>query len=434
MYIDTLEITNVRGFAGTHTICFRRPDASGHHPYAGWTVLAGRNGAGKTTFLRALAIGAIGEKVARQAFTSFAGWIRKGEHNARVYLKLRPDYEQVVMDWKRSITAEPVWEDSVTSVFKDSKTGQRVQNPLGLFIAGYGAFRRVIGHTGDAASLMTGPPPLNRLTTLFREDASLAEAVTWFKDVNYRRLSAKAQGIPDDPHAHLEDTAITLLNDGLLRDGVQITRVDPRGLWARIAGTELPLDELSDGYRTVTTLVLDLLRLLIEHHGPTPLTRSPDDRHRQLATPGVVLIDEADVHLHVSWQQALGPWLKSRFPLIQFIVTSHSPFICQAADPGGLIRLPAPGEDRRIEHVDDETYRRVVLGNVNQAVLSDLFGLDDTRSPEAERLRQRLADIEARLMLGTPHPHDEAERKSILARLPGTISDEVERVLRRFQD
>jgi predicted ATP-binding protein involved in virulence len=45
--------------------------------------------------------------------------------------------------------------------------------------------------------------------------------------------------------------------------------------------------------------------------------------------------------MHVEWQQKIGFWLTSHFPNIQFLTTSHSPFICQAAGPRGVIRLPA---------------------------------------------------------------------------------------------
>src|SRR5438132_1106565 len=59
--------------------------------------------------------------------------------------------------------------------------------------------------------------------------------------------------------------------------------------------------------------------------------------------PGVVLIDEVDSHLHPEWQRQIGFWLKRHFPKMQFIVTTHSPLICQAADVKGLFHLPAPG-------------------------------------------------------------------------------------------
>ncbi|WP_437719812.1 AAA family ATPase [Sorangium sp. So ce861] len=106
---------------------------------------------------------------------------------------------------------------------------------------------------------------------------------------------------------------------------------------------------------------------------------------------GVVLIDEMDMHLHVAWQQRIGFWLKKHFRGIQFIVTTHSPFICQAADPKGLIRLPAPGGGERAEHMPDELLKIIVNGDADAAAMTALFGLEHTHS--AELLRARGASL-----------------------------------------
>jgi hypothetical protein len=44
-------------------------------------------------------------------------------------------------------------------------------------------------------------------------------------------------------------------------------------------------------------------------------------------TPGIVLIDELDIHLHPQWQRQIANGLKAAFPNIQFITASHSPQI-----------------------------------------------------------------------------------------------------------
>lgn len=43
--------------------------------------------------------------------------------------------------------------------------------------------------------------------------------------------------------------------------------------------------------------------------------------------PGIVLVDEIETHLHLELQKNIMPLLTAIFPNIQFIVTSHSPFI-----------------------------------------------------------------------------------------------------------
>lgn len=91
------------------------------------------------------------------------------------------------------------------------------------------------------------------------------------------------------------------------------------------------------------SLVVDLIKQVHDCYGE--LHFEVRDSLPVIAAPGVVIIDEVDAHLHVSWQRRIGTWLKAHFPNVQFIVTTHSPYICQEADPGGLIRLPGPGKD-----------------------------------------------------------------------------------------
>jgi predicted ATP-binding protein involved in virulence len=68
----------------------------------------------------------------------------------------------------------------------------------------------------------------------------------------------------------------------------------------------------------------------------------PDDGSlpRVLAqTPGVVLIDELDVHLHPKWQRRVTGDLKKVFPKIQFLTTTHSPQVIGGVEPSEIIRL-----------------------------------------------------------------------------------------------
>ena len=77
-------------------------------------------------------------------------------------------------------------------------------------------------------------------------------------------------------------------------------------------------------------------------------------------TPGMVLIDEIDVHLHPKWQRQVIRDLKETFPRIQFVCTSHSPFIIQSLDAGELRSLDQSGpplveySNRSIEDIAEE--------------------------------------------------------------------------------
>jgi predicted ATP-binding protein involved in virulence len=88
---------------------------------------------------------------------------------------------------------------------------------------------------------------------------------------------------------------------------------------------------MSDGYRAALALLVDILRHMIQAFGVENLVEEANGR-RQISHSGVVLIDEIDAHLHPEWQREIGFWLKRHFPKVQFLVTTHSPIILQAAD------------------------------------------------------------------------------------------------------
>lgn len=93
-----------------------------------------------------------------------------------------------------------------------------------------------------------------------------------------------------------------------------------------------PLDYLSDGQRTTLTLVGDLatrMARLNPHLGEKALSE----------TPGVVLIDELDLHLHPTWQRHIVRDFRRTFPQVQFITTTHSPQIISEVDPSALTHL-----------------------------------------------------------------------------------------------
>jgi len=95
---------------------------------------------------------------------------------------------------------------------------------------------------------------------------------------------------------------------------------------------QLLFSQLSDGYRNLIGMVADIAYRCIKlnpHLG--------EDAVRK--TPGVVLIDELDLHLHPNWQKRIVSDLKTVFENVQFIATTHSPFIVQSLTSEELINL-----------------------------------------------------------------------------------------------
>ncbi len=436
MFVERVRIQNVRGFREID-LDLRRPEGEA----SGWTVLAGRNGSGKSTLLQAIALAVVGPSTARALQESFVGWVREGARRADVEVELSASHSdsfgprgensrhrktddkreplRVGLRWRMNGDHREPSLAPTTDPRLRPGGGPWAENTYGWLIAGYGPTRRLSGHATAAQRLMSGPARIARLVSLFREDASLLECVEWLRDIYLRRLEGRrGAGV-------LEEHVLSLLNDGLLPDQTRVERIDSEGLWASRGGVLLPLEELSDGYRTTAALVMDIVRNIHRCYGELRLEQEEQTERGsrcRVVNRGVVLIDEVDLHLHVSWQQRIGFWLKDHFPNVQFIVATHSPFICQAADPGGLIRLPALAEDRRVENVHEDVYHTVVNGTVDDAVLTELFGLGSPHSDEAEGLRRRVATLEALLRSGKAGAGELSELHQLRRRLPRSLA------------
>jgi predicted ATP-binding protein involved in virulence len=109
---------------------------------------------------------------------------------------------------------------------------------------------------------------------------------------------------------------------------------DLAGIYVQEDGskTYMPLFYLSDGLRTMALMVAEIAYrcvILNDHFGNEAVRQSK----------GIVMVDEIDMHLHPNWQRTVVSDLKKAFPNIQFIVTTHSPFIVQSLQVEELINL-----------------------------------------------------------------------------------------------
>jgi len=113
-------------------------------------------------------------------------------------------------------------------------------------------------------------------------------------------------------------------------------------------GQTFDLSQLSDGERSFLALICDLGRRLALANPELP---------NPLHGAGVALIDELELHLHPKWQREVRDKLLATFPNIQFVATTHSPFIIQSMKPGELINLDpdefAEYSDKSIEDISE---------------------------------------------------------------------------------
>lgn len=111
----------------------------------------------------------------------------------------------------------------------------------------------------------------------------------------------------------------------------------------------LTYDMMSAGFKAMINIVAEIAHRCIELNGFLGI-----DAVRK--TPGIILIDEVDLYLHPHWQQHILADLQNAFPAMQFVVTTHSPFIVQSVDTKNIIRLdgmpsPISPSNRGIEEI-----------------------------------------------------------------------------------
>lgn len=117
-----------------------------------------------------------------------------------------------------------------------------------------------------------------------------------------------------------------------------------------------PISCLSDGYQDVIGIISDIayrMAILNPHLGNEVL----------IETPGIVLIDEVDLHLHPRWQQRILHILKKIFPKVQFITTTHSAII-----------ISSTNKDEAVELYSIDGYVKAkAIGNPREWYISDIL-------------------------------------------------------------
>jgi hypothetical protein len=103
---------------------------------------------------------------------------------------------------------------------------------------------------------------------------------------------------------------------------------------------------------------------------------------------------------------------------MQFIVTTHSPLICQAADVGTVYRLPKPGSVEPPGMLKGEELQRLLYGNVLDAYSTEMFGENITRSEEAQKLFQRLAELNVKETFKKLTDSERKEQRELRAAMP----------------
>lgn len=225
-----------------------------------------------------------------------------------------------------------------------------------------------------------------------RENHELREKLQVRNDRDYQFPDLKA--VRAAVATTLEDVERVFFDDTTLKVSFRNPKGTPK---------DLELAQLSDGYRNLLALVLDFARRLAQAH---PHWEKPLD------APGILLIDEIELHLHPQWQQQVITNLRKAFPNTQIIVTTHSPQVLTTVHrrnikvlrDGRLFQAPADpygAESKRaLEDVLHTDSRPPERDNENVRQLGELFRLINANDlGKANQVFQALAQA-----MGTDEP------------------------------
>jgi len=396
MHIKSLRLTNIR--------CFEKLtwELKGLANLAGWHVVLGDNGTGKSTFLKAASLATMGEIVT-------------GLIDYKQFVRSQAQSAEIDVDVTRDLISDTVFAGIVDQSFISYSStvqigigpthptlgispaaGQNFENwrsalldrDTGWFTAAYGPFRRFSGGDVDLTKRFSSFRHPSRHLTLFFEGVALSDSIEWLQRLQFEKLEGTRSDIE-------VDTVVRFLNQpGFLPNNVKLDKITSAAVeFVDARGTRVAIEDLSDGYRSILSMTIDLLRQLASAYSGIEVFEAGLGS-LYAVMPGIVLIDEVDAHLHPTWQRQIGPWFRKHFPNIQFIVTTHSPLVCQAAaDGGSVFKLPTPGTDEVGRFLEGTELDRLLYGDILDAYSTEVFGSGITRSDKARGMQDRLAEL-----------------------------------------
>lgn len=372
MNIEYIELNNYRCFSNTK-ISFDKK----------LTVLVGKNGAGKTALLDAVAVFLKAFMEKRASTVNFATFDIKfndisiqGDGNITYLIKIR-DGDEIELVFRNAQDREDQLRAYSDNIFNSM---EKYMSCAPIF-AYYGAQRclpvnyKERGFTeGQRAAYANS----------FSSQIDFFSSLKWFdaKDAEEARKRSNNKDLEYlDPVLSAVRTAITI---ALGEDIYEFPHMDgvPPELFIdnKADGLSYKVEQLSDGYKTMLALVMDLARRM----AMVGLAKGDSAKENVLNNKAIVLIDEIELHLHPSWQQKVIPSLLNIFPMTQFIVSTHSPQVITSIKPENIRVMT---KNKAITP-DTMTY-----GTESEHVLEEIFGVSPRPSNEVKEKLDEYLDL-----------------------------------------
>ncbi len=328
------------------------------------TLLIGENGTGKTTFLDAIAI-ALGEMLTylpevKGINFKTRGDIYQQDGKPAPYTRIkvvastgvgwdrmqkRDKSKRTAMQIKAGLGVKQLHRYLQESILDPWNLGLPFQLPV---IVQYGVKRAWLDYS--PVSRRGFPKDHSRFESLadaLNSTSRFRSALNWFynKENEESRLKQERRDFDATlPELNAVRRCITTLFPNLSNPRFTL---NPLRFVVSQDGEELEIDQLSDGYKTMLGLAIDLSWRMA---GANPHLEDP------LAAEAIVMIDEVDLHLHPAWQQRVVSDLLRCFPNTQFILTTHSSVVVEGIN--NLLKrfavdklLPKSGESEDWTHI-----------------------------------------------------------------------------------
>lgn len=330
----------VRNFKGVETLDLQIPEFAPTGG-AGCLMLLGENATGKSSILEAVALALIGEHHAPRLVAAEELLRRKGDRlrlvdtePLRVCIEFHGDAPPVLLN------VEPL-----------SRSYDGEVQPATV-VVGYGPRRYAVDGKSWRRSV-----PWGRVEGLFKPAAAIPDPKRWLTRLaqyDEDRYYAVARGLREVLALHAEDNLV--VDDDL-------------GVCVEVHGRLTPIFRLSEGYKSLFVMAVDIMRELLDHF--VDLEKAY----------GVVLVDEIETHLHPRWKLRIMSALRRAMPGVTFIATTHDP-LCLRGMEDGEVAVLHRGVDEQVRQIPDLPSVKGMRSE--QLLTSDYFGLNSTADPEIE--------------------------------------------------
>ncbi len=381
MYLEKLKLHNFR--------CYEKLEIDFNRQL---TVLVGKNGSGKTTVLEAIAI-ALGTWFVGFNIVNAKGINKRTDPLRKAYQigatddvqtqfpveieawgKIEESKDQI-LHWKREL-----YTPTGTMTTKDAKQiveyAAEYQKAISEgrtdiylpMVAYYGTGRLWDYHRQKRTDVFKVSSRTNGYIDCLDGTANVKLMMDWFQIMTINKYQRQEENLESNPeldtvYLAMEKclTNLSGYSDVKIRYNMGTQELDVYYSEQDKQRMRIPLNQLSDGYKGMISLVADIayrMATLNPQLGTEVLSKGD----------GVVLIDEVDLHLHPAWQQKVINNLMNIFPKVQFIVSTHAPAIISSVKTDKLRIL----SNKEVCMTANQVYGKDV-----NSVMKEIMGVND---------------------------------------------------------